>query len=115
MANVKFHYTEPGKPEPIYFEQIYAEKPGGGLVKAPAYDIKPTTALGEDADGNLQPIKCAVLTEDAAADAATIKVAKRLRLRKGRLYRHGQGGRSNHEAWTTPPARTTTPSPPNSE
>ena len=90
MANVKFHYTEPGKPEPIYFEQIYAEKPGGGLVKAPAYDIKPTTALGEDADGNLQPIKCAVLTEDAAADAATIKVAKGSGFAKGDFIATGK-------------------------
>ena len=40
-----FEFKDPAKKEPIYFEQIYAEKPGGGVVSNPEEDLPPTTPV----------------------------------------------------------------------
>ena len=44
---VNFKHQDPAKVEPIYIEQVFAEKPGGGLVENPSFDAPPTTAVGE--------------------------------------------------------------------
>ena len=38
--NVKFKFTDPEKVEPVRIEQVFAEKPGGGLVGNPDYDVR---------------------------------------------------------------------------
>lgn len=46
--DVRFKYNEPAEAEKIYFEQIFAEKPGGGVVvKGEVIDIPPTTPVVE--------------------------------------------------------------------
>lgn len=47
---VGFIYTEASSPEPIRFEQIFAEKPGGGVVSNPATDLPPTTPVKYNED-----------------------------------------------------------------
>jgi hypothetical protein len=92
MANRNFYHTDPGKPDPIYFEQIFAEKPGGGLVAAPEFDIKPTTAVSAGSDGKFLPIKAYRLVEAVTADATTIKIAKGSGVQKGDVIAHGTKG-----------------------
>lgn len=73
---VNFKYNAPGPNDPIVFEEIFAEKPGGGIVGNPSYDVPVGTAVGEDANGKLVPVKAYRVTEDAEANATEIKVAK---------------------------------------
>lgn len=40
-----FYFTDPAKPEPIRIEQVFAEKPGGGVVSNPTTDLPPTTPV----------------------------------------------------------------------
>lgn len=44
---VNFKHQDTDKVDPIYIEQVFAEKPGGGLVENPSFDAPPTTAVGE--------------------------------------------------------------------
>ncbi|MDR0864965.1 MAG: hypothetical protein LBO74_08545 [Candidatus Symbiothrix sp.] len=76
MANVNFKYEDAGKVEPIYFEQIYAEKPGGGLVTAPTFDAPPTTAVGKGTGSQYALIKGYRLAAAVAAADTTIKIEK---------------------------------------
>lgn len=73
---VKFSHTEAPAPKPIIFEQIFAEKPGGGLLANHTFDVKEGMAVGLNAEGKYQAIKAAILYEDAASSATTIKVKK---------------------------------------
>ena len=55
---VNFKHTDPTKVEPIYFEQIFAEKPGGGLVSNPEEDLPPTTPVKwNDSDERFEAIE----------------------------------------------------------
>lgn len=45
---VNFNYTPAQDPEPIRIEQVFAEKPGGGLVANPDNDLPPTTPVAFD-------------------------------------------------------------------
>jgi hypothetical protein len=74
--NVGFKYTDPDKVEPIYFEQVYAEKPGGGIVENPAFDAPPSTAVGEGAGGKFKLIKGYRLVAAVASADSSIKIAK---------------------------------------
>lgn len=40
-----FKFNDPAKSDPVYFEQIFAEKPGGGVVSNPEEDLPPTTPV----------------------------------------------------------------------
>ena len=43
--DVNFKHTPAPDTEPVRFEQIFAEKPGGGLVGNPPTDLPPTTPV----------------------------------------------------------------------
>lgn len=73
---VGFKHNEPGKNDPIYIEQVFAEKPGGGLVVNPTFDVPPTTAVAETADGKFTVIKGYRLVNAVASGDTTIKIAK---------------------------------------
>ena len=67
---VGFKYQEAQKPEPVRIEQVFAEKPGGGLVANPDYDVPPTSAVGYDVSTGLyKPIKCYKLVASVACAA----------------------------------------------
>lgn len=72
---VKFSHTEAPAPKPIVFEQIFAEKPGGGLLANHTFDVKEGNALVL-VNGKYQAIKAAMLYEDAGSEATTVKVKK---------------------------------------
>lgn len=66
----------PAKPvEPIYIEQVFAEKPGGGLVANPAFDVPPTTAVGKSGN-QFVAIKAYKLYAAVAAADTSIKIKK---------------------------------------
>ncbi len=70
--NKNFHYNEAPAPQPVIFDQIFAEKVGGGLVKNAAYNRHPGLAVS--ADGTC--LKAARLVEAITSEATSIKVAK---------------------------------------
>ena len=90
---VGFKFNEAQKPEPVRIEQVFAEKPGGGLVANPDYDVPPTSAVGYDAaTGLYKPIKCYKLAASVAAADTTIKIAKGSGVAKGDIIAHGKKG-----------------------
>ncbi len=88
--NFKFNPAE--APDPIYFEQIFGEKPGGGILANPAFDVQKSTAVGKNSDGLYEPIKAYRLVEAATADATTIKIAKGSGVQKGDILATGKLG-----------------------
>lgn len=72
---VNFKHQDPAKVEPIYIEQVFAEKSGGGLVENPSFDAPPTTAVGEK-DGKFALIKSYRLTGAVAVADTTINIEK---------------------------------------
>lgn len=47
---VNFTHTDAQTPEPIRIEQVFAEKPGGGIVANPTFDLPPTTPVAYDSE-----------------------------------------------------------------
>jgi hypothetical protein len=82
----KFHYTAPAKPMPVVFEQVFAEKPAGGVIPNPAHDIMPGTAL--DASG--KPIKAYRLTKAVCGSDTTIQIEKGSGIASGDIIGHGK-------------------------
>lgn len=60
---------------PVIFEQVIGEKPGGGIVANPAFDIPTGTAVGFDA-GVIKPIKAYRLVKANLVGDTTIEIAK---------------------------------------
>ncbi len=74
--NVNFKYSDKEPVQPIVFEQVFAEKPGGGLVANPDHDVPVGTAVGKDSQGVFQPIKGFVLAKAVASGDTAIQIAK---------------------------------------
>lgn len=72
---VNFRHQDPAKVEPIYIEQVFAEKTGGGLVENPSFDAPPTTAVGEK-NGKFVLIKGYRLAGAVTKADTTINIAK---------------------------------------
>lgn len=83
-----FQFNTPERPDPVYFEQVFAEKPGGGLVASAGYDLKPTTAVGESS-GKFAAIKAYRLTKAVAEADTKIQIAKGSGVAKGDVIGHG--------------------------
>lgn len=92
MANVNFKFQDGGKNDPIIFEQIFAEKPGGGMVANSTFAIKAGTAVGLDSNNNLKPIKAFRVAEDASSAATSIKIEKGSGIASGDII--GVGGKA---------------------
>ena len=90
---VGFKFNDPQNPEPVRIEQVFAEKPGGGLVANPDYDVPPTSAVGYDASTGLyKPIKCYKLVADVEDSDTSIKIAKGSGVAVGDIIAHGEVG-----------------------
>lgn len=88
-----FKYTPAAKPQPVYFEQIFAEKPGGGMLKGQTTDIPKTVAVAKASDSDLFiPIKGYRLVEAVKTTDTTIKIAKGSGVQKGDVIAHGKVG-----------------------
>lgn len=82
----------PAKPvEPIYIEQVFAEKPGGGLVANPAFDVPPTTAVGKSGN-QFVAIKAYKLYAAVAAADTSIKIKKGSGVAVGDIIATGKTG-----------------------
>lgn len=82
----------PAKPvEPIYIEQVFAEKPGGGVVANPTFDVPPTTAVGQSGD-QFVAIKAYKLHTAAAGSDTKIKIAKGSGVATGDIIATGKKG-----------------------
>lgn len=88
---VNFEYHDAAKVDPVRIEQVIAEKPGGGIVENPAFEIAPTTAVGEK-DGKYVPIKAYRLAAAVVAADTTIKVEKGSGIAVGDVVAHGKLG-----------------------
>lgn len=84
----RFSVTDPGKNAPIVFDQIFAEKVGGGLVKNSPFDLYPGMAVSADGD----VIKAYKVVEDALESASSIKIAKNSGIVKGDVIAKGKVG-----------------------
>lgn len=90
--DVKFKFNEAEKPEPIVIEQVFAEKPAGGLVANPTFDVPTGTAVGLGTDGKYYPIKGYRVVKDETNEATTIRIAKGSGIENGDVL--GVGGKS---------------------
>lgn len=72
----RFSYNEAEAPEPIRIEQVFAEKPAGGLVVEPGFNAPETTAVGLNANGKYAVIKGYRLVSAVGTSDTTINVAK---------------------------------------
>lgn len=89
--DVNFSHTAPDKVEPIYIEQVFAEKPGGGIIENTAHSLLPTTAVGEK-DGKFAPIKAYRLVGAVVVADTKIKIAKDSGVAVGDIIAHGTKG-----------------------
>lgn len=89
--NVGFKFNDPQAPKPVRIEQVYAEKPGGGRVANPSFDVPQTTAVGLDGE-IYKPIKAYRLYDKALADDTTIKVRKGSGVAVGDIIATGKKG-----------------------
>lgn len=90
--DVNFQYTEAPAVDPIVFDQVFGEKPGGGIVANPSYDVPAGTAVGFDSEGVLKPIKCYKLLKAVADDDTTIEIEKGSGVAVGDIIAHGNIG-----------------------
>ena len=89
--DVNFKYQEAAAQEPIRIEQVYAEKPGGGLVANPTFDAPATTAVGEK-DGKFVLIKAYRLVAAVAKADTNISIAKGSGIAVGDIIATGKVG-----------------------
>ena len=76
--NIKTVKQEPGNvAAPVVIEQVFAEKPGGGMVAGQAFEVKQGTAVYQQTNSNLfVPIKAYKLYAAVTSDDTTIKLEK---------------------------------------
>ena len=96
-----FTNKDAGKSDPIIFETIATEKPGGGLAKNPEFDLQKGIAMSEGADGLFIPIKGYRLVAEVKQNDTTIKIAKGSGVKKGDIIAHGKVGVACTEVDTT--------------
>lgn len=89
--DVNFKYTDPNAVQPVVFEQVYAEKPGGGLVANQTFDIPASTAVGLS-DGKFEPIKAYKLVKAVEAADTSIEIAKGSGIATGDIIAKGAKG-----------------------
>lgn len=73
--NVNFEHKKAGSNDPVVFEQIFAEKPGGGLVGNQTIEVPAGTAV-QLTSGKFQPLKAYRLLKAVTAGDTTIDIAK---------------------------------------
>lgn len=102
--DVNFVYNEAASAEPIYIEQVFAEKPGGGMVVNPAVDFPPSTPVYINSNGKFQCVKSYRLAADVAAADTSIKIEKGSGIVSGDVLGHGSLAVASTAVDTTNPA-----------
>ncbi len=90
--NRMFKHQDAAAADPIIFETIVTEKPGGGLAKNPEFDLQEGLAMGENSDGLYVPIKGYRLVAEVKTSDTTIQIAKGSGVQKGDIIAHGKVG-----------------------
>lgn len=90
--NRMFKYQDASPSDPIIFETIVTEKPGGGLAKNPEFDLQKGLAMSENSDGLYVPIKGYRLVAEVKTSDTSIKIAKGSGVQKGDIIAHGKVG-----------------------
>lgn len=90
--DVNFKHTAAGSPEPVIFEKVLADKPGGGIIPNPAFDIPTGTVVGLDALGALKPIKAYRLQKAVAIIDTEIEIDKGSGVAVGDIIAAGKVG-----------------------
>lgn len=73
----EFVYQGAPTPAPVRIEQVWGEKPGGGLLAETTFDVVETTAVGYDSSSNkYKAIKSAKVVTKYAESGTTLEVAK---------------------------------------
>lgn len=85
---INFKFKDAAKVDPVRIEQVFAEKPGGGLVANPSFEVAPTTAVAE-VNGKFVPIKAYRLAAAVVAADTTIKIEKGSGVAVGDAIGHG--------------------------
>lgn len=86
----RFSYTGAETADPIRIEQVFAERPGGGIVVEPGFDAPETTAVGVNANGKFAVIKSYRLLSAVAAADTTINIAKGSGIAVGDVLGYGK-------------------------
>lgn len=86
----RFNSTPAGAPDPITIEQVFAEKPGGGIVVDPGFDCPASTAVSVNEQGKFEVIKAVRLVAKNNAEDTTIKVAKGSGIKTNDVLGHGK-------------------------
>lgn len=73
--DINFKYEGAETPDQIVFEQIWGEKPGGGLLANPSWDLKPGVALSLSS-GKYVPMKAYRLLKEVKTTDTTIEIEK---------------------------------------
>lgn len=87
-----FKFNSAGPVEPVIFEKIFAEKPGGGLMPNQSFDVPAGVALGYDSNGKLAVIKGYRLVAAVESSDTSIKIAKGSGIAVGDIIAHGETG-----------------------
>lgn len=87
-----FKYNEVPANDPVRIEQVYAEKPGGGVVVEPGFDAPETTAVGVLSSGKFGVIKGYRLIEAVAVADTTISIEKGSGVAKNDVIAYGKKG-----------------------
>lgn len=88
--DVNFNYTKGGS-QVVRIEQVFAEKPGGGLVSDPAFDAPATTAVGED-NGKFHVIKAYRVCITTSGADLILHIEKGSGVATGDIIAHGKKG-----------------------
>ena len=87
-----FKYNEAPAKEPVRIEQVYAEKPSGGVVVEPGFDAPETTAVGVFSSGKFGVIKGYRLIEAVTVADTTISIEKGSGVVKNDIIAYGKKG-----------------------
>lgn len=104
----QFRYNKPEDPAPVRIEQVFAEKPGGGLLADAGYDVLQTTAVGYDAtDKKWKAIKSARVITKTTASGTSIEVEKGSGFKQGEFIGYGKVAIAIGTITTTDPNKDT--------
>ncbi len=87
--DVNFKFKKAAKVDPVRIEQVFAEKPGGGLMANPSFEVAPTTAVAE-VNGKFVPIKAFRLAAAVVVADTTIKIEKGSGIAVGDVLGHAK-------------------------
>ena len=88
--NRMFKHQDAEPSDPVVFETIVAEKPGGGIVKNPEFDLPKGLAMGKDSSGLFVPVKGYRLVTEVKQSDTIVKIAKGSGVKKGDFIAHGK-------------------------